>query len=760
MKIEYKSVFELEKNLNSCVSKGRLRKGKKLIKKFDEMLDSTEFSHDVLIDFLKVSSRYFFEFNKNTSYVSILLKLIRVYLDVGAFQSAYRAIDEAIELSKKRKNNDMVMSKLYDIYFAALLEERDIEKALSIAIDISNSNSWGLIKKGTINNIGVAFIKAGCYLEAIELLESLAESALDFDPIYLSCKLNLAICYREIGNTLESMNILEELDFYYMPSREAQVEFELVYAKSLISAGYYDEAIDRVIESIKYINEFLIDMNKIHYRRGIRESYVHRIEFLLMSIPIENFDDRILSIIIFTRQNQCSDWMTLLDWCDEFYSCSKVESIDKSELKIAIKAVASSGVPYKYGMHEKYDDHHDKFYNRAWTELSNLISKARCKYGKSNPFDLNENDILSVFKNKSVLVSFLEVSDRLVLFNNGKIVEACLERDELTSFYAEFHKYKIQDIDNKEFSIALNKVIAHFKDKVTGIVDSLLAENSQDMIYLVDKFESLPITSVFFENDYLLEKLANGSFTYSLNPIVFLNKNKREFPHDNIFGVTDTSLESSVKEVYSFANNLNCSSVNIFSENLDEESLIDKVKQADILHVTSHGEPIDYYADPRYATLVKGHLINTGMIQSEFYNFKYNLCLLHSCHSSSNLVRKQISLSDDSLNGLKSYDTFSFPRLVLINRKSTCISSNWKAFDAYSYVLSLNISKYISQGKSYKTSLTQSIAQMILTAEEDFMGKLIPLEDEHIKYVTSMSMLKSMFRHPYSYATYNCVTTL
>jgi hypothetical protein len=80
MKREYKSVLGLEKDLNSCVSKRRLRKGKKLIKKFDEMLNSTEPAHDVLIDFLKVSSRYFFKFNKNTSYKSILLKLIHVYV--------------------------------------------------------------------------------------------------------------------------------------------------------------------------------------------------------------------------------------------------------------------------------------------------------------------------------------------------------------------------------------------------------------------------------------------------------------------------------------------------------------------------------------------------------------------------------------------------------------------------------------------------------------------------------------------------------
>ncbi|MCG7514374.1 tetratricopeptide repeat protein [Vibrio sp. MMH1-50] len=753
-----KRLLELEQKLYFCIRSKRLRRGIKLLKEFELSLRKNDYEDDVLISFLQISSRYYLSFNKRSSYIAVLFKLSYIYAEFSSFQSAYRTIDELLEIAKKRKRITLI-SKVYDLYLFTLLKENDINTAISISSFIRDRIGWNLIKKSTAHNMAVALLKAEFYEQAIEIFSEIENSTIPLSEINFSCRINLAICYRETGEHDRSISILEELDYYYMPDINSQIEFELVYAKSLISTGRFYDSISRVILAIESIEELLQDIYKIYYRRGVREYYVHRIEILIIKIPVSYFDKRVLNILCFTRQNQCSDWMHLLDWSDKIYFNPKIEEVDKADLKRKISSVASSGSPFKYGMHEKYDDHLDKTYNNDWLELGDTISNIRRKYGENSPFSLEKNKINSALHSNSLLISFLEVSNKIVLFNGDKFTESNLDRDTLIHFMESFYRYKSNEISNIYFANIINETIKSLEESMKEVINSLCQKCPEKLIYLTDKYELIPISSVFYRNDTLLRNLSNGSFYFQISPIIYCKDNNIPVLK-NVVGISDESLTLSQEEILSFSSNINSDNLKLFNDQSKVSDFLKEIDSADVIHVTTHGDPIDYYSDPIHASLGSNHLINTHLIQSNFYRFNYSLCLLNSCHSSSNLQRRQISLTDRTLNNIKTYDTFSFPRIILTNRKSSCISSSWRTFDKYSYVLSLNVSKNISKGDCFGIALTKSIAKMILATESEIVGDIIPESDVNISKMGDISKLKNMFRHPYSYATYNFINTL
>ncbi len=131
--------------------------------------------------------------------------------------------------------------------------------------------------------------------------------------------------------------------------------------------------------------------------------------------------------------------------------------------------------------------------------------------------------------------------------------------------------------------------------------------------------------------------------------------------------------------------------------------------------------------------------------------------MIHSCYSSSSLSRRQINLTDalSELNQLNSYDTFSFPLILLLNRKSHNISSIWKTFDKYSFILSHNISKNLIENNDIEKSFSKAISTMINLDSFSIEQNLKDVyEDEKKLLLKNSKGLEQMLKHPYSYATY------
>lgn len=258
--------------------------------------------------------------------------------------------------------------------------------------------------------------------------------------------------------------------------------------------------------------------------------------------------------------------------------------------------------------------------------------------------------------------------------------------------------------------------------------------------------------------------MVNGEYTVKCVPLMFAVSEQNQSQsqkYSKVLGICDDfSLNLSRSEIENFSRNININNVKLIGGD-DKDYFNNEVINSDIIHVTTHGFPLDFYLDPSNAALDKYHVINTQSIQTKLYKLDYKLVLLNSCHSSSNLSRRQISLNPSSkINKIQSYDTFSLPSAMLINRKSKCIASSWKTFDKFSYILSHRISLNMLRLGDIDKAFSASIAELVSVTDSSILSILDHRNNEQKAMIEGRTATMQMIKHPYAYATYQYFSLL
>lgn len=281
-------------------------------------------------------------------------------------------------------------------------------------------------------------------------------------------------------------------------------------------------------------------------------------------------------------------------------------------------------------------------------------------------------------------------------------------------------------------------------------------------MYIPDKFDFVPLTTIVLKNKNLKEKILDEKFFIKTTPILFPQK-KVTIKRDKILGVIDNTddLYLSKMEVDNFSKLLKIENISFLSSNEREKCSLE-MKNTNILHVTTHGFPITNLSDPYYADLsgnIKDpHCINTNHIQENFYKYNYNLVILNSCHSSSSILRSQQS-TQKAPNELKTNDIFNFPIILLMNRKSAVISSVWRTFDKFALIFSYNLGKNIEQSNDIEKSFSKSLATIYDIELSSINENLNNLNQEAKEFIESnTNTILNMVKHPYCYGTYQLYT--
>ena len=772
-----KDLNKFEEQLSEYISNNDLHKGLHDIDAMDSYLRSIDVADDIVINFLRIIYKFFKYFNQVDDQIKTLKFLANFYINFNSIQNAYRAIEEAIELAIEDDNTEEYID-LHQLLFLACFTDHDLDGALEISNMLEKfTNKYDItLDDKFIMNTATIHLQKNNYKKAIQLYLQLLDSS-DTTLIF-SCKLNLAICYRNINQINDSLILLKELESYDDIHIEQLIEYELVYAKSLIANSQFKDSIEHIKNAINYIDDLLKHVIKLYYRRGIREKYVGRIEHLLVLIPASEMNEGILYIISFTRSNQMSDWLHILEWCDNIYDSKVINSDEKLELKDHIYNIAANGAPFLYGMLEKYDDHHTHHDAWRWDNFNSFIDKLVIKYTVSKPLDnltteIAYNMLMEKRLNNSIIISMYSVNRTFLVIHCDKFERININEEVLSSFVSSTVKYKSGELYSQGYAPEIEKIQSHLFDVFEESLNHIDKIGVEGLFFIPDKVDFIPILSVVFKHSSLTKKMLNETFIIKTTPILF-PKNTSSNNYDKILGISDDeSLELSKLEINNFKKNMNIEKLVYLSTAIESDSIeLNKGKHttfksemidSDILHVTTHGLPIDNYADPIFASLTENHYINTGNIQSSFYNLNYKLVIINSCHSSSSLSRRQINLTDfnSELNQLKTFDTFSFPIILLLNRSSHNISSIWKTFDKFSFILSHNISKNLSENNDIEKAFSKAIA--IITnlnksnIDENLKG--VP-EDEKELILKNITGLEQMLKHPYSYATYQLYSLL
>ena len=766
------SIDEFKNKLLNYIKDNDYQSGLKEISLMEDYLHSQNISDEIIIQFLGIVHGFYKYFGYVDDQIQTLKFLSDLYINYNAMQNAYRTIQEAIDLAKDNNDADEFVV-LNQLLFRACMADKDLNSAFEISEMLESFTSeYGIaLDDEFIINTATMYLQMEKYEKAIDIYLQFLDSP-DYQILF-HCKLNLSICYRNVDQIEDALLLLKELENYTDIDKSYLIEYELVYAKSLIVNNQFVDAIEHIKNGINHIDYLLDSVVKLHLRRGIREKYVGRIEHLLVLIPASQMNDGILYILSFTRSNQMSDWLNILEWCDNIYKSKTISSDEKLELKKHIHNIAANGAPFLYGMLEKYDDHHPVNIDAwRWDNFSNFIEQVANKYGVPKPLcNIRVTSTYPMFVEKvlknSIIISFYSINRTFLIIHSDKFELIKINEEVLSIFISSTIKYKLGELSSSQYGVEVEKIQTYLFEQFEESLNHIDNLESDGLFFIPDKIDFIPVLSIVFRHNSLMEKMINEKFIIKTTPILF-PKSISLGNYKKILGVCDEeSLALSKLEISNFKKNMNIENLvyapTVIETDLKEEyknkcdRFISEIGDSDILHITTHGLPIDNYADPIYASLSKNHYINTFNIQGFFYNLNYKLIMINSCHSSSSLSRRQINLTDalSELNQLNSYDTFSFPLILLLNRKSHNISSIWKTFDKYSFILSHNISKNLIENNDIEKSFSKAISTMINLDSFSIEQNLKDVyEDEKKLLLKNSKGLEQMLKHPYSYATY------
>jgi tetratricopeptide (TPR) repeat protein len=759
-------IEETEERLKRSIANKNKKNGLKEVKKIHKYLEkNTKITNDAVIRLLRLCCNYYNEFNLVRDNIKMLTYLANFYLEFNAMQAAYRAIEEATELAidNNRLKDYLNLNKLL---LRACYHDEDLDGALDCYKVINELSEFSQVEDDVLLNVATVYLQKDMLDEAIEIYEKLIPN--EDLSIQFNCEINLAICYRKKGNIAKSLFILESVNNSYIYDEDYLIEYELIYSKSLICNGDYKDAILRMINAVDIIEHKMKSILKLYYRRGIRERYVPRFEHLIINIPSKNIDENIMYVIAFTRSNQTSDWMNILQWCNELHESEVVPDHVILDIEEKIQFVADNGAPFLYGMIEKYDDHYDRHNSWRWNNLTASINDIALKYNISQPLTPEctkkvYKQLLKEVKESSLIISFLSTDRKLMLIQENEFNIVTIDENIFSNYIINASKYKRNEINSMCFATEVDRMQKHISILINDFIVSSDKYGKSSLIYISDRYDYLPITSCFFNNESLNKKMIAGEYTVKCVPLMFaaseLNINQK---YSKTLGICDDfSLKLSSCEIENFSKNLDVNNVKLIGKD-DRNSFNGEVINSDIIHVTTHGFPLDFYCDPSHAALDNSHVINTHSIQRKLYKLDYKLVLLNSCHSSSNLSRRQINLTNpySKINQIQSYDTFSLPATMLINRKSSCIASSWKTFDKFSYILSHRISLNILRLGEIEKAFSASIAELISVTDSSILGMLDHRNEEQKTMIESKAATMKMLKHPYAYATYQYFSLL
>ncbi|EGQ9099757.1 tetratricopeptide repeat protein [Vibrio alginolyticus] len=759
-------IEKTEERLKRSITNKNKKNGLKEVKKIYKYLEkNTHITDDVIIRLLRLCCNYYNEFNLVRDNIKTLTYLANFYLEFNAMQAAYRAIEEAMELAieSNRLQDYLNLNKLL---LRACFHDKDLDGALGCYEVINELSESSQIEDGVLLNVATIYLQKDMLDEAIEIYENLIPN--EDSSIQFNCEINLAICYRKKGDVVKSISVLESANSHDIFDEDYLIEYELVYAKSLICNGNYKDAILKMINAVSIIEYKMKSIFKLYYRRGIRERYVSRLEHLIISIPSEYITKNILYVIAFTRSNQTSDWMNILQWCNELREIEVVPDNVILDIEEKIQFVADNGAPFLYGMIEKYDDHYDRHNSWRWNNLTASINDIAIKYNIDHPLtpECTKNiykRLLKEMRYSSLIISFLSIDRKLMLIHENDFNIVSIDEDIFSNYITNASKYKRGELSTRSFATEVERMQKYISILLNDFIVSSDEYGKSSLIYISDRYDYLPITSCFFNNKSLNKKMVNGEYTIKCVPLMFATSepNKKQ-TYSKVLGVCDDfSLKLSSCEIENFSKNLNISNVNLIDKD-DKNSFNCEVINTDIIHVTTHGFPLDFYCDPSNAALDKSHVINTHSIQMKLYKLDYKLVLLNSCHSSSNLSRRRINLTNpySKINQIQSYDTFSLPSIMLINRKSNCIASSWKTFDKFSYILSHRISLNMLRLGGFERAFSASIAELVSVTDSSILSMLDHRNEEQKAMIESKEATMQMLKHPYAYATYQYFSLL
>lgn len=696
--------------------------------------------------------------------------IIAAYLfaDFGAFQPAYHSLGEAEDLARDNK----LLQEYADVVsatYAVCMLEGDHAYA---------ERMWPTLKQKYVElgkpvpthlaaNRATLLFQTGDHVAAREALEeALAdiESGDEFDEVRSRILINLSACLRELGEhelsdarmaaARQLLSTFEDVD------PEHPLEAELIAAKNAVVKGDLVEAASCLNRAAKSLDAGVGLVEKLHYRRGLRERYVSRVERLLASLATTGRAADVIPVVAATRANRVSDWLYFLEWAEML--TTKLSPEEKEELDHLVDHLAQHGSPHLFGYLEKHDDPMSAMPKPdPWRDIAEYADKTSARHGVRRPFQnataarIAETIVERLDEGYAILVNMVGADHKMLLLIGDRYVLCDLPQAETRAFFEALLRHRQEPDQAKALGLAVGAYQAALLRSLAPVLSELAVESCKGVIFIPDGWNLTPINLVMIGDPKIRARMAAGEFEVRTCIALYPAKRQVVAP-ESCLGIieSDSGLRYDRADVEGFFKGVGA------TRRLLEEPTWNEFTEAmastDALILSHHGASVGLFRDPFFADMAGPYgksAMNLMSLQGAAFRWPHRLAVLGTCHSGG-LVNRNYQAQ------FSSHDLMGFPTVFLLNGRSEVLAASWAIIDRFNLLFTTLFVPSLQKAHPSLAASTALASLIELPKEElpDLVHRAFPTEV--LKTSVLLEQIDNLRRQPFCYGAYQTYTLL
>ena len=704
------------------------------------------------------------------TYLGLLEKVIKnqitaahLFADFGAYPAALRTLGDAQVIARDNKLTQPYLnavSALHGIYLQ--MEEHAYADHIWEKVKQSCADAGISMPIQMVVNHATTLFQTGDLEAARSGFEEALAAMEPEDSNRLAVLINLSACLRDLGQRSQSdlrmaeargiLVTLKELD------PEIPLELELVAANSAIHHSDFGEAASCLCSAIKSLDAAVSLVEKLHYRRGIRERYVPRIEGLLARLPKSGSAADIVSVIAATRANRMADWLHFLDWARTLGS--KLSIAEKVELDRLVFRLANHGAPHLYGLREWADyPMSPSGIPDPWRDLAEYADRTCPRYGVGRPFDHASSTSaaelikLRLAEGYSVLVNMFTAGAKMLLLIGDRYIFCDLPVAETNAFSKVLLRHRFEPHQKQAMARAAATYQTALLESLDPLLSELSTEGCKGVVFIPDKMDRTPISLVMLGNPSIRKKMAAGQFEVRTCLALYPAQRNTEPPR-TCLGIIEpgSNLPSDRADVESFFEG--SGAIGKLLEKPSWEEFSAHMESVDSLFLAHHGMSVGIFTDAHFADMAGAEgnsAMSLAALQEVAFRWPHKLVVLGTCHSG--------GLVNNNFQGtFRTHDLIGFPTVFLLNGQSEVVAASWEILDRFNLVFTSLLAPGLN-GVPPAQAVSMALAKLFeLPIEElsELLRRALSAKFELTP--VALSQIDIMRHQPFCYGSYQTYT--
>ncbi|KVK90334.1 hypothetical protein [Burkholderia cepacia] len=697
-----------------------------------------------------------------------LITAAYLFADFGAFRSAYQSLADAEDIARDNTLTEEYANVVSAVYAICLLEgdhahaerlwptlkKKYVELGKPVPTHLTVNRATLLFQTGDYVPARNAFEEA---LEDIEPGEKFAENR----SLIL---VNLSACLRELrehelsdARMAEARRLLATVEYI---DPEHLLEAELVAAKNAVAKADLVEAALCLNRAVRSLDAGVGLVEKLHYRRGFRERYVSRLEWLLTSLPTTGRAVDVISVVAATRSNRVSDWLYFLEWAGML--ATKLSPKENEELDQLVDNLAQHGSPHLFGYLEKYDDPMAAMkMPDPWLDIAEYSDKVSARYGVGRPFQnatserIVETIVERLGEGYAILVNMASTGNKMLLLIDDRYILCDLPRAETKAFFEALLWHRHEQGQTKALGLAVGAYQIALLSSLAPVLSELAMDSCKGVIFVPEGLDLMPINLVMVGAPRIRARMTAGEFDVR-TCIALYPATRHAAAPESCLGIIegDSGLRYDQADIDRFVNGVGAKETLL--ENPSWDVFAAAMASTDAMVLSHHGASVGLFLDPYFADMAgpyRSSAMQLARLQGAAFRWPHRLVVLGTCHSGS-LVNRNYQTQ------FGSHDLMGFPIVFLLNGRSEVLAASWAILDRFNLLLTTLFAPSLQKAHPSLAASTALAKLFELPKEElaDLVQRAFPVDVP--KSPVLLEQIDNLRQQPFCYGTYQTYTLL